>query len=502
MDTLDSYDALPYDSLALPETQPDRLAALAKLHGFDAVDPRAARILEIGCAQGGNLIPLAWRWPDADCVGVDLSRVQAEAGNRFIAELGLGNVRILHADLAALPPDLGEFDYIIAHGVFSWVPPAVRDALLALCRRHLSPAGLAYISFNVEAGWTPLLDLRATLLRRTDAALPAPQRCEAALAVLDRLAAETTDADLTNEIAYLRRASPAYFFHEYLDTFNQPMRFEAFAGELERHALRYVGEAGPRHAVAAIEDAWGLGAEGMQGRWMDAEAALDDAQAIRFRRALVARDDAACAQPIDAASLDALAFYADLGSDEEIDLGEPSTQTFVTPAGARVPVAEPLAKMAVMVLAEAYPAALPYDALFESARATLEACGATVDRHAETLFREALFELVIAHGVAATVHADGVAAPPPASPRAHTLARLQAARPGWSVTGRRHVTLDLDAPARQLLGLLDGTRAREELARQMRAELGERGIERTAADVDALTDQQLWTFARQGLLDA
>ncbi|MGK2951968.1 MAG: SAM-dependent methyltransferase, partial [Thiobacillus sp.] len=89
MDTLESYDELPYDSLPLPETQPDFLAAMAKLHGFDAPDPSRARILELGCAQGGNLIPLAWRWPVSTCVGVELSRVQAEAGAAFIQSLGL-----------------------------------------------------------------------------------------------------------------------------------------------------------------------------------------------------------------------------------------------------------------------------------------------------------------------------------------------------------------------------------------------------------------------------
>jgi len=174
MDTLASYDELPYDSLPLPETQPDFLAAVARLHGFDAPDPARARILELGCAQGGNLIPLAWRWPQSECVGVELSRVQAERGTQFIQQLGISNVRIQHGDLAALPGDLGTFDYIIAHGVFSWVPPSVQQALLDVCRRHLSPHGVAYISFNVTAGWVPLQPLRTALIERTAADLPAP----------------------------------------------------------------------------------------------------------------------------------------------------------------------------------------------------------------------------------------------------------------------------------------------------------------------------------------
>src|SRR5512143_1951240 len=196
MDTLVSYDQLPYDSLPLPETQPDFLAAVAQLHGFHAPDPRRARILELGCAQGGNLIPLAWRWPESRCVGVELSRVQAVAGADFVRRLGLANVHIVHGDLAALPDDLGEFDYIIAHGVYSWVPPAVQQALLDVCRRHLSASGIAYVSFNVVAGWDKLLPLRQALLERTDPDSLAPERCRQALAVLDELEGKWTDSAL------------------------------------------------------------------------------------------------------------------------------------------------------------------------------------------------------------------------------------------------------------------------------------------------------------------
>lgn len=501
MDTLDSYDELPYESLPVAEAQPDFLAALARLHGFDAPDPRHARILEIGCAEGGNLIPLAWRWPRAECVGVELSREQAAAGNRFIAALGLTNVTIAHADLAALPADLGEFDYIIAHGVFSWVPPGVQDALLRVCRTHLSPRGLAYLSFNVEAGWKPLLGLRETLLARTDARLAAPERCAAARAVLDTLAAESPGAEFAEEIAFLRTASASYFFHEYLDACNSPMRFQDFVSRLDTHALRFVGEASPRHAVAALEDSWGYAPEGMLARWMDAEAALDDAYAVRFRRALLARSDAACAQPVSATALDALAFYADLGSEDEIDLEQSNPQWFSTPAGARFPVAEPLMKAAVMTLAEAYPAALPYGALIQSARALLSACGVTADAAGEPAFREALFALVIAHGVMPTVIAGEQMVAPPAQPRAHALARQQAANYPWAVTGGRHLALDLDAAARYLLGLLDGTRSRATLARLMQSALADLGAVHTLADVEQLTDRQLWTFARQGLLE-
>ena len=499
MDTLVSYDELPYDSLPLPETQPDFLAAVARLHGFEAPDPRHARILELGCAQGGNLVPLAWRWPGSECVGVELSRVQAEAGADFIRRLGIANVRIVHGDLAALPDDLGPFDYIIAHGVFSWVPPAVREALLEACRRHLSAQGVAYISFNVTAGWQRLQPLRAALLGRTSADLPAPERHQQALRVLSELEAEWDDPFLLKEVAYLKAAAPSYLFHEYLADFNAPMRFGEFAAQLEAHGLRYVGEAGPRSAVVELEDAWGLVPEGMAGRWLDAEEALDDALATRFRRALVARSDAACAQPPRAEALDGLAFHADLRSDEEIDLEEAVEQGFINPAGNGFPVAQPAMKAAAMALSAAYPGALAYPDLLHAARQVMAEFGSAAEVD-EAAFRDALFQLVMSHGVMPTVSASTYSNEPGERPCAHALARLQASSPGWVVSGARHVMMELDAPARILLGLLDGRRTVDELAAIMQATLAQSGLDLPLEAVTELTHQQLWLFARQGLL--
>lgn len=499
MDTLATYDELPYDSLPLPETQPDFLAAVAKLHGFDAPDPRRARILELGCAQGGNLIPLAWRWPQSTCVGVELSRVQARAGADFIRRLGLTNVRIAHGDLAALPDDVGEFDYIIAHGVFSWVPPSVQQALLDVCRRHLSPHGIAYVSFNVAAGWEQLRPLRAALIERSAADLPAPARLEQVRRVLDELEAAWTDPALLKEIAYLKTAAPSYLFHEYLADFNAPMAFAEFSARLDARGLRYVGEAGPRRAVVELEDAWGLIPESMAGRWMDAEAALDEAHLTRFRRALIARADAPCAQPPHAQALDSLAFYADLRSDDEIDLETACEQTFVNPAGNAFPVAYPAMKAAAMILSAAYPGALAYSDLLAATRRELTEYGvaANVD---EAAFRMALFPLVMTHGVMPSVAADSHGSEPGDRPRAHALARLQAASPGWVVSGARHVALDLDEPGRILLGLLDGRRTIDELAVILQGALADAGWDVSPETVRAMTHRQLWLFARQGLM--
>jgi len=272
-----------------------------------------------------------------------------------------------------------------------------------------------------------------------------------------------------------------------------------FAARLEAHGLRYVGEAGPRSAVVELEDAWGLAPESMAGRWLDAEAALDVALSSRFRRALICRDDAPFAQPPRADALDRLALYADLRSDEEIDLENTVEQNFINPAGNTFPIALPAMKAAAMALSAAYPNALGYPDLLAAACQVLAEFGAGEDVD-EIAFGDALFMLVMAHGVLPTVSDIAYVNEPGDHPRAHALARLQAISPGWVVSGSRHVAMDLDEPGRILLGLLDGSRTVDQLVDAMHAALAERGWTGLRETVNELTWQQLWLFARQGLL--
>lgn len=501
MDTLQTYDELPYDSLPLPETQPDFMAAMAVLHGYESPPSGCMRVLELGCASGGNLIPLAFHHPESDFLGIELSRLQAEAGARFVVDLGIENVRVVHGDLATLPVDMGKFDYIIAHGVFSWVPPAIQQALLRVCREHLTPHGLAYISFNVAAGWQNLLPLREKLLASTGAGLPAPRRLAQAVAVLGQLETGCDDAVLQREIANLKTTAPSYLFHEYLAEDNAPIAFADFVQQLANEDLQYVAEVGPRRAMVELENVGDLAPAAITLRWMDAECALDEVLQTRFRRALISRNDAPQAYPAQSTRLLGLAFYGDLTSEAEIDLDTSCEQEFINAAGNRFSITHPLLKAALMALSAAYPAASSYSKLIQNAQACMTHFEATGSRD-ESEFRDELFKLVLLHGVQVTLggraHPDAVGSPP----HAHALARLQAATPGWVVSGVRQVALGLDAPGRALLTMLDGTQSLDQLGKAMQAMLRTGGVDMGVETVSQLIQQKIELFARQGLLQA
>src|SRR5688572_33293332 len=112
-----------------------------------------ARVLELGCGTGGNLIPMALAMPGATFTGFDLSAVQIERAREAISALGLRNITVAQRNILDVGKDADGFDYIICHGVYSWVPENVQQRILAICRESLSKNGVALISYNTYPGW-------------------------------------------------------------------------------------------------------------------------------------------------------------------------------------------------------------------------------------------------------------------------------------------------------------------------------------------------------------
>ena len=134
---------------------------------MDPVDIHHARILELGCADGSNLIPMASQFPDATFVGVERAARQIEVGQQIAKDLKLTNITLHHKNILEIDPQFGTFDYIIAHGVYSWVSDDVQEKLLSICKDHLGPQGVAYVSYNTYPGWRMRGMLRDMMMYHT-----------------------------------------------------------------------------------------------------------------------------------------------------------------------------------------------------------------------------------------------------------------------------------------------------------------------------------------------
>ena len=249
--TCDPYDELPYRSLPVEWTAPERLALASLLHGGPRPPLDGYRVLELGCGDGANLLPLAYYRRHAEFVGVDGAGGAIGATTARSAGLGLSNLSFVHADFVDAAARLsGTFDFIFAHGVLSWVPDDARDALLALCARRLRPGGLLYLNYNTRPGWTVRGMVRDFLLAETAGTTGLESRARLAQDCAARIASSlATDAPhpyvrlIANEFRLVRDKHVSYIAHEYLAAYNRPYWRNEFLDLVRRHGFDHVADA-------------------------------------------------------------------------------------------------------------------------------------------------------------------------------------------------------------------------------------------------------------------
>ena len=490
---LRAYEQMPYEDLAVAETHVDVLATAARLAGIDAASVGDCRVLEIGCASGNNLLPMAEALPASRFVGIDLAPSQVAAGEATIARLGLENLTLRAGSIVDLPLEgeggLGEFDYILCHGVYSWVPEVVRRRILEICRRCLAMRGVAYISYNTYPGWH-----HKEALRRMMAFHVAPLRagrpgvdgspvrqCEQARALIEMLAAATHKPDsgwgrsLKERSEELAQHVPSYIFHDYLEAYNAPCYFSEFVAELGKERLQYLGAAGGATALDDLRPEAREVLGPLRADRIRLEQYIDFVTGQTFRRSLITHAGVPLARVATAAAMKGLLVRAlvppTVAPPDDAALRDPAYEMEFTGSDARLVTGNLLYKATLMALHRRRPRPLEFEALHA---ATEEILGAPVDADELAQVIERCWR-----GRLASVHSWLDAALPDASatdrPRARAAARVQAERK-MPVANLRHELVSLDAFDLMMLPLLDGTRDRDALAAAMTERLDANGV--------------------------
>ncbi len=467
---------------------------MAILHGLTPAPVERCRVLEIACGDGANLIPMAYAIPDGEFVGFDLARMPIERGQERIRELGLKNVKLFQGDLLEVGAELGRFDYIVAHGVYAWVPEPVRDRLLGLCGELLVQDGIAFVSYNALPGSYLRVMMREMMLFGTKALDDPKERVAEGLHLLNFLKEARLQDDvyrglLEMQLVKMEKRDPAITCHDEMTDAYHPVYFSDFVAHARRHGLQYLSDAelpAPpdpcyrSELQPALESA-------ARGDDLRKEQLLDFLRMRMYRETLLCKTDRVVQRRFAAGHFRRLFFASRTTA---VPSEAPGATAFLLPGGIRMESNHPGVTALLTCLGSAWPRALGFDELEPLVAQNgfvLDAGGAAF------LIRLVIAKMIELHAWKAPV-AHRVAERPKASAICRQEARAQR-----NATSLLHEVVSLEDPkVRALLILLDGTRDREELLAAMRAEFAGMASE----EVEAGLDPALKLFQATGVLEA
>lgn len=477
----DAYDETPYISEPFSYTSPGSLRAVSSLYGLATPALENARVLELGCAAGGNLLPFALAYPNARVVGIDLAPQQIEAGQQVAEKVGARNLELRAMSITDVNPDFGVFDYIICHGVFSWVPPEVRDAILRICRENLAPDGIAYISYNTYPGWKAADVVRDAMMLNSFGAQTAQDKLARAKDMLDLIETglwhnNPLHAALKGAAQKLRGQSDHYVLHEYLEAINSPCYFLEFAAAAQQAGLAYVTDAEPQLTFASTygtQVALGLNSLSANvGREMR-EQYLDFAVGRSFRKSLLVHSERAeqmLAQP-EGTAFKAMHFATRMDA-MPAKPGEPKElRHYPAPNGATISSKDPAMVGMLDALTQAWPRSLSFDEILDIAK--LHNPGAAPDDQANAAYMN-LITLVQSSALQYRMEPSPyqeAGSKPELIPGAHELldeVARSASQVGMHNLWHQLVSPPADAMSRFIASQMDGSRSLTELRTQIR----------------------------------
>lgn len=509
------YDLVRYPGYTHGQTHPNRLAVIASLFGMTPAPVQRCRVLELGCGTGSNIIPMAASLPECNFVGIDLAARPVAEGSQMISELALHNIRLVQGSITTIGDDWGQFDYIIAHGLFSWVPAEVRSCILKLCRERLAPQGIAFISYNAYPGCHVRNMLREMMLFHTRN-FKSPDECvQQAKALAQFLAGAQDTRDeyrlwMKAELKAVLDHDEGHLYHDELAEISEPLYFTQFVEKAASHNLQYLGEADYFEMFDhGFNEPTCQTLQQLSRNRVLREQYLDFLKCRRFRQSLLCHREIQLSDPQPARLQSMLISSPAHCLEDSADLQPGASNTYVMPTGARCTTDFTLGKLVLGILEENWPVPLPFAAVLGRAqRDLLKTMPNRTDEKDIEQLCAFLLHLYSAGLIDLHSYAPPVICTVTDRPSTTPLVRWQVGR-GNMVTSQLHMAAKIeDEVGRRLLSCLDGTRDHRALADEIWQLLKSRGALNSAGqgesssrrNVEMELEKNLEKLARMGLL--
>lgn len=475
-----AYNEVPYFSYPFAQTSPDLLQGIGKIFGLTAPNPAHARILEIGCAAGNNIIAMASRYPNATCVGIDYAVKQIEHGQKAVKDLGLSNLRLMHLSVMDVDKAFGEFDYIICHGVLSWVPPEVQEKILEVCSTNLSKDGIAYVSYNTLPGWNSVRSVREMMMYHTAMYNTPAEKAQAARQIL-KFIGDSAKSNNNNsmaqiierELEILSNQPDYYLLHEHLEENNYQFYFHQFMALASKNNLQYLAETSLEKMFSGNFSPEIAEVLATSTDIVRTEQYMDYIYDRRFRSTLLCHADRILSRNLQSNMLmEGYVFnrFTFPENYKDADISKPSMHKFTAATGMVLTTDDAMAQSIMKELMADTAQAVSVKKLTKNVYDALKKMKHPASMHPQAAVEEAICQMLLRYlfigGIYYYLNPTDYPTQPSKKPTATKLAQYQSSIQNW-VTNQRQEHVSVAPFDNKLLALLDGTRDAAALTKEL-----------------------------------
>jgi methyltransferase-like protein/SAM-dependent methyltransferase len=470
-----SYDDVPYPSFTFPQTRPDRLSSVGRFYGIETAMPDKCRVLELGCGDGTNLLSFAYCHPESEFLGIDLSKVHIDDARKAGDQLGLENAVFECADVTAKPSaELGKFDFIIAHGLFSWVPDFVREHILRIYSECLNPNGVGYISYNAFPGFHVRQIVRGLAKYHTAGIDDADEKVNQTKNILGFVRQALPDDSLNaqiieRELKEMFERSSSNIFHDDLSESNQAFYFHEFAEIIKGHGLQYIAEAdiSSSNISGMSEDVVNaLNAIGTD--IIRREQYIDFIKFRRFRSTLICHSSVELARSPEPSVVRNFRFSSPLKPPANANLFDTEPVTFTGERDETAQLNHPLTKTMLAELGRSWTHSIDFDELLAKAASDLAANGVPVSDEDVAKAEAYLLQMIRVELVRIHRFAPQIATGVSERPKTSDFARWQIEHGCKAVTTMTGMNLEPESDlVRIVISLADGTRDIDQIQKEL-----------------------------------